>query len=119
MRPSPAGAGAEVASALLRIASGLRRDEQALGPENELEAAEARGDSMIDIDLTLPTHLGSQITELQRILDAAEALCGHGQMLTMAPTPEVAAFRRWYLGEIVRQLADTEPTPWRGLSTAS
>ena len=116
MRPDQSASGAEVARSLLRVASALRRDERAVEPENDLEAAEARGDPVIDIDLALPTNLASRITEFQGILDAAADLCGHGQMLTIEPTPEVSVFRRWFLAEIVGQLADSEPTPWGGLS---
>jgi hypothetical protein len=115
LQPGPPAPSAEVARSLLRIASALRRSEQALGPEAELEAAEARGDVEIDIDLALPAGTASDIIEFQRVLDAAEELCGEGHMLTIAPAPDISAFRRWYLGEIVRQLGNAEPTPWSGV----
>jgi hypothetical protein len=119
MRPDPSAPGVDTARSLLRIATALRRDEQALEPETELEAAEVRGVTVIDLDLTLPRGLIRQIKEFQAALDVAEELCGRGEMLTIVPAPDVSAFRRWYLDEIVRQLGDNEPRPWGGADTAT
>ena len=119
MRPGQSAGATKAARSLLRIASALRRDERALGPETELEAAETRGVATIDLDVTLPRNLAHEIIELQRALDAVEELCERGEMLTIAPTPEVSAFRRWYLDEIVRQLGSGEPTPWGSNYTAT
>lgn len=45
--------------------------------------------------------------------DDAEELCREGRyLLTMPAPPEVAAYRRWSLGESERQIAGHPPCPW-------
>jgi hypothetical protein len=90
----------------------LRQGGEVLAPEAVIDAAEARGDVRVDIELRVPRSMIGDVVELQRTLDAADELCGEGHMLTIAPAPEISAFRRWYLDEVVRQLGDASPTPW-------
>jgi hypothetical protein len=104
--------GVGVARSLLRVTSALRQGGEVLAPEAVIDAAEARGDVRVDIELRVPRSMIGDVAELQRTLDAADELCGEGHMLTIAPAPEISAFRRWYLDEVVRQLGDASPTPW-------
>ncbi len=46
-------------------------------------------------------------------MDEADDYCRAGQhLLTLVTPPEALAFRRWYLGEFVRQIAGEQPRPW-------
>lgn len=83
------------------------------GPSSELDAALARGQEILDVTYTVPAHAGPLITRLNQVLDDAEQLCREGRyLLTVAAPPDVAAYRRWSLGEFERQIAGHPPVPW-------
>lgn len=83
------------------------------GPNSELDAALARGEEVVDVTYTLPLHAGPFVARLNQVLDDAEELCREGRyLLTMPAPPEVAAYRRWSLGEFERQIAGHPPHPW-------
>ena len=45
-------------------------------------------------------------------LDEIDRYCEQGQLLTLAATPAVRQFRRWYVQEVADQLAGHPPRPW-------
>jgi hypothetical protein len=54
--------------------------------------------------------LTDDITEL---LDAADEFCRSGDLLTLASSPEVVAWRHWWRNQVVRQVReDADPEPW-------
>ena len=81
-----------------------------------LEAAIDRGDERIpDHVLSLPPEAGPASQAVGAMLDEADEYCARGQhLLTLATPPDLLAYRRWYLDEIVAQLAGQPPTPWPG-----
>ena len=109
--PSP---GHEVPGRLLALSEEL--DERfggfAAAPQGELQAALDRGDTAIDLTFHVPPATASASAELRELLAAADEYCGRGDLLTVAPPPEAVAFREWYLGEFVAQIAGAPPTPW-------
>jgi hypothetical protein len=76
------------------------------------DAAEAGIDS-IDLVYELPAGVSGAAIRLADLLDASDDYCRRGEhLLTLAtPAPQVA-FRRWYLGEFVRQIAGEPPLSW-------
>jgi hypothetical protein len=62
----------------------------------------------------VPASAGSAATALGEMLDEADEFCRAGDLLTLAAPDDSVEFRRWYLGEIVGQLAGRAPTPWPG-----
>ena len=51
--------------------------------------------------------------EFDALLDEADDYCRAGETLLTLATPAPAlAFRRWFLGEFVRQAAGEPPRPW-------
>ena len=80
------------------------------------------------------TNAGQLCTSVERVYvhaDVAEALVAAlveraealvvgdrrpyvAALLTLEPARDVVAFRRWYLGELVGQLAGEPPRPWPG-----
>jgi hypothetical protein len=52
--------------------------------------------------------------KIERLLDEADAFCREGTLLTLAASDDVVAFRRWYLGELTRQVGGAAPQPWPG-----
>jgi hypothetical protein len=79
-----------------------------------LEAAIARGDRVIaDHVLTLPPEAAAASEALGAMLDECDVYCAAGKdLLTLATPPDLRAYRRWYLDEIVAQLAGGAPTSW-------
>lgn len=78
----------------------------------ELEAAHRRGEASADVTYALPAEAAADIRHYAELLDEVDAYCRRGELLILAAPPEVAAFRRWILGEFARQLEGAEPTPW-------
>jgi len=81
-------------------------------PQSELAAAAARGDAAVDVVYTVPPAVAPAAAELVVLLDEADEFCRSGDLLTLATPPESLAFRRWFLGEFVRQAGGAPPTPW-------
>lgn len=82
--------------------------------EAEFEQAVAAGRPSIDLVYAVPDGVGPACQQLLDLLDEADAYCADGGMITLLTPPEQVAFRRWYLGEFVRQTAGADPQPWPG-----
>ncbi|MDQ1679685.1 MAG: hypothetical protein QOI42_544 [Frankiaceae bacterium] len=66
-----------------------------------------------DFSYHVPPSIASACADLDDALDRAEAFCETGNLLTMRPPAVVTAFRRWMLGEFVRQIRDgARPLAW-------
>ncbi len=86
----------------------------ASAPRRQLDAALAGDRDAIDLLYLVPSSVGPAAAELDALLDEADAYCLAGDaLLTLAAPARVAAFRRWFLGEFVRQTRGEHPTPWR------
>jgi hypothetical protein len=83
-------------------------------PTASLQAALDRGDEYVDLTYLVPREVAAACEEFDRMLDESDAFCRAGDLLTLATPPDVVAFRRWFLGEFVAQVAEAEPTPWSG-----
>ena len=82
------------------------------GPRSELLEALARGDEHVDIAFVAPRDMGESAQRFLDLLEEADEFCRRGDLLTMDTPPVAAAFRRWYLGELVRQARGDAPRPW-------
>ena len=79
------------------------------------DAAITRGESAATLVYRIPREVGAKISRLMQLYDAVDELSRDDRhLLSLPPTPESVALRRWYLGEFVRQAAGQPPTPWRG-----
>jgi hypothetical protein len=82
-------------------------------PNEERDKALRRGDNSVDLVYNVPVSVREACIELERLLDAADEFCRAGEhLLTLAATPEVVSFRRWFLTEFVRQIDGEDPTSW-------
>lgn len=82
--------------------------------EHALRAALDRGDEAIDLAYRVPAQVKDACTALSDMLDEADDFCRHGtDLLTLATPPRALAFRRWFLGEFIRQVDGKEPTRWQ------
>jgi hypothetical protein len=87
--------------------AGLSDDVNAVRDE-----ALAAGAPEVDLTYQMPRGARDDVVRLGELLDEADEFCRAEQLLTLASPTEVTAFRRWFLGEFVRQLDGGEPVPW-------
>jgi hypothetical protein len=99
---------------LLAVVERHRREYAALGLPRPvgIRDAIASGASNVDLEIELPRAAAAAATELLDTFAEADELCERGELLTLAAPPEVVAFRAWFLGEIVCQMAGEPPEPW-------
>lgn len=84
------------------------RGTSALDAALEGEATSKSIDAHLVVPPTLP-HTASRMIDM---LELADAFCRSERLLSLATSPEQRAFRRWYLGEFVRQGDGEAPIPW-------
>ncbi|HVM13630.1 MAG TPA: hypothetical protein VM287_04790 [Egibacteraceae bacterium] len=106
--------GADVPARLLALVAELRSEYAPFTDPTtqELEHARRRGEIATDVTYTVPTTVGPVAQRFNELLDEADGFCRSGDLLTLAASPELASFRRWFLGEFTRQLGGAQPTPW-------
>lgn len=100
---------------LLSLVDELQRDYEGITADQGAQLAQAAAAGLESLDLTyrVPRSTADACVALGHALDAADQFCRAGEhLLTLATPPEALAFRRWYLGEFVRQIAGQPPTPW-------
>jgi hypothetical protein len=83
-------------------------------PDADVDAALERGDAAIDLTYHVPAHVVDAADRLQTLMDEADEFCRSEQMLTLARTPLMKQFARWYLDEFRRQVGGEPPQPWTG-----
>jgi hypothetical protein len=96
-----------------------RSGDLADAAEARLEDASKRGEDFVDLVYRVPPAARAACEELNAMLDEADNFCRQGELLTLATPPDQVAFRRWFMGEFISQLANGAPTPWKAMSDAS
>lgn len=80
---------------------------------DELDDARRRGIEHIDLLYEVPADAADAAQRLSDLLDEADEFCRSGDHLVTLRTPaEARAYRRWFLGEFVRQAGGAAPRPW-------
>ncbi|MGH9180057.1 MAG: hypothetical protein ACRD0N_16115 [Acidimicrobiales bacterium] len=105
----------DVPDRLLRLIEALTGEFAGFSEVAERARDEAieRGEAAVDLVYHLPPAVADACVVLSQMLDEADEFCRRGELLlSLASTPEAIAFRRWYLGEFVAQLAGAPPVPW-------
>jgi anti-sigma regulatory factor (Ser/Thr protein kinase) len=75
------------------------------------EAALARGLERIDFDVAVSPEVESAIDRLAAWFRKVTSSLVRRHLLTLPPSPEVAAYRIWYREEIISQLSGEPPRP--------
>ena len=82
-------------------------------PEAARDDALERGEQYLDLRYLVPQTVAAATLGLAQIFDEADEYCRAGRhLLSLATPPEALAFRRWFLGEFVRQVQGESPVPW-------
>jgi hypothetical protein len=99
----------ELVDSLNQAYGGINNDA-----DRRLEDAIERHDEVIDDHvLTIPKAAGPAAEALDRLIDEANVYCRRGEhLLTTAFPPDVDAYRRWYLGQVLDQLDGKQPVAW-------
>jgi len=107
--------GAPVPGTLLELLEEMdRRSARNNASEQVRDEALARGEDSLDIELHVPADVVGVAQRVEQLLDEADAFCRDGTLLTLEPSGDVVEFRRWYIDELVRQIAGEPPRPWSG-----
>src|SRR5205085_6695090 len=71
-------------------------------PDAALEAALQTDADTVDLVYELPAEAADASTRLDELLDEAEELCRTGTaLLTLAASPDVLEYRRWFLRQFI------------------
>ena len=62
-----------------------------------------RREATVEVTLVVPPGQVESLRQFVALTDEVETFCREGVLLSGAPTPEVTAFRRWYVEEVARQ----------------
>ncbi|HTE73908.1 MAG TPA: hypothetical protein VK640_12010 [Actinomycetes bacterium] len=107
--------GSPVPGTLLELLEEMdRRSARNNASEQVRDEALARGEDSLDIELHVPPDVVEVAQRVEQLLEEADAFCRDGTLLTLEPSSDVVAFRRWYIGELARQVAGEAPESWPG-----
>lgn len=109
------GGGSHPPRQLLDLIAELQQDYSALTSEQQTQLVEAarEGRDAIDLVYLVPPAVADACVRLSEALDAADRFCAEGEhLLSLATPPDALGFRRWYLGEFVRQVGGEPPQSW-------
>ena len=75
--------------------------------------AHERGEDIVTLRTQVPLSTLRGMEDLMLLFDEADDFCKRGDLLAEPSAPGVAAFRRWLVGELIRQVRDgAPPTPF-------
>lgn len=79
-------------------------------------AAAERGDIVTTLDVAIPFSTLRWTEDFLVLFEEGDEYCSRGELLTPPSPPEVVDFRRWLVGELIRQVRDgATPSPfWAG-----
>jgi anti-sigma regulatory factor (Ser/Thr protein kinase) len=104
-----------IASSISRVFRSFDDQLRRSGGTSVLDAA-LEGEAAtkaIDASLVVPPTLPHTASRMIDMLELADTFCRSERLLSLATSPELRAFRRWYLGEFVRQGDGEAPIPWK------
>jgi len=80
----------------------------------QMEDALDRGEDTLDeAAYRLPSQAAAFVRRVADLLAEVEVYCREdAHLLTLAPPPDVAAYRRWAIEQVLEQHAGRPPTPW-------
>jgi hypothetical protein len=82
-------------------------------PDQELRRALDAGESSTVMRFPMAAGMRSMVLDYARMMETIDDYCRRAALMTLAPTPEVYALRRWTVEEFVRQFDGLVPRPWR------
>ena len=80
--------------------------------EETWDTAVEENRAAVDLHFRFPPEAGPSVVRYTQLLDEADDYCERAELLTIAPTDEALAVRRWAFGQVVSQCQGQTPTPW-------
>ncbi len=77
----------------------------------QVDLASEDGDATVDIAVPFSPDDASTFEQMLTLLDLADEFCRGQRLLTLARSPEQAAFQQWFFGEFIRQSKGEPPRP--------
>jgi hypothetical protein len=87
-------------------------------PEAELDRAFAAGEECTVLRYPLFPVSRGILLDFARTMEEADAYCREAALITLAPSPELYALRRWIVEEFIRQYDGAPPRSWRDVTAA-
>lgn len=82
----------------------VRYDGVRSATRDQMMAALDRGEVLASLDVPVYPGMASALKTWLELLEEADRLCQHGELLLVAASPEVRALRRWYATELTRRI---------------
>jgi anti-sigma regulatory factor (Ser/Thr protein kinase) len=80
--------------------------------EEKWETAVREHRDTVDVHFRIPAQAGPAVVRYNQLLDEADDYCQRAELLTIAPTDEALAVRRWAFRQVACQCQGEPPTPW-------
>jgi PAS domain S-box-containing protein len=103
---------AEATDAIAVLEEHVPRASVRIEPEELMEGATEPHVTAPRIEVPVPRGSVASFETLDRAIEAALDMSREGLVLTPPTPPEVEAFRRWLVRQVVRQAAGRHPEPW-------
>ena len=100
---------------LLELTQRMQREYDRFGfadSRQRLSLAVDQATDSLDLELVVPPGADAAARAFLRTMEETDLWCERGELLTLASPPEQRAFRRWFFGEIERQVGGAAPIPW-------
>lgn len=101
---------ARVSQRLAHLIAGLLSDYEQVrsATRDQAIAAMARGDHVVTLHVPVSPGMADALHRWLQLLEEADELCRDGELLLLAPRPEVRRLRRWYVEQLTARL---DPRP--------
>lgn len=98
---------AEVSKRLAGLISDLlhRYDGVRHATRDQMLAALDRGEQTASLDVPVYPEMTEALKTWLELLEEADRLCQHGELLLLAASPDVRALRRWYAKELTARIS--------------
>ena len=115
----PTGDGVPARLVELTRTLGVRFGGASARPDEEVDRALESGVDTVDLAYRVPPTIVAGAVQLEALMSEADEFCRSAQLITLARTPVVARFGRWYLAQFVDQIRATRPPAGTARSTRS
>jgi len=113
------GVNERVPAGLLELVAELRgpRRREADAIRMQFEDAARAGHETVDIEIPGDDDAVEITERITTLLDTADEFCRSGDLLTLASSPKVVAWRHWWRDQVVGQVREgAAPQPWTAVS---
>jgi hypothetical protein len=98
----------------LTQALGVRYAAAGSRPDEDFDRAVEQRLDTVDLVYRVPPGVAESARELEEMMTEADEFCRSAELMTLARTPVMVRFARWYLGQFSDQIAGRPATPWDG-----